>query len=106
MPTGASVIPLRRLVGRNEGELLRREVVGDAPPRRSAKLSLLRVGRDAHGIHGSPEQTKLHRRRREPLFALSGVAGCEKPPTNRLNLYWNLKYIDVRSFILTGAPFS
>jgi hypothetical protein len=43
MPTGASVIPLRRLVGRNEGELLRREVVGDAPPRRSAKLSLLRV---------------------------------------------------------------
>ena len=40
------------------------------------------------------------------LFALSGVAGCEKPPTNRLNLYWNLKYIDVRSFILTGAPLS
>ena len=40
------------------------------------------------------------------LFALSGVAGCEKPPTNRLNLYWNLKYIDVRSFILTGAPFA
>ena len=38
------------------------------------------------------------------LFALLGVAGREKPPTNGLNLYWNLKYIDVRSFILTGAP--
>jgi hypothetical protein len=38
------------------------------------------------------------------LFSLLGVSGCEKPPTTRLNLYWNLKYIDVRSFILTGAP--
>ena len=27
-----------------------------------------------------------------------------RPVKKRLNLYWNLKYIDVRSFILTGAP--
>jgi hypothetical protein len=40
------------------------------------------------------------------LFSLLGVADCAKPPRTRLNLYWNLKYIDVRSFILTGAPFS
>ena len=38
------------------------------------------------------------------LFSLLGVAGCAKPPRTRLNLYWNLKHIDVRSFILTGAP--
>ena len=39
------------------------------------------------------------------LFALLGVAGCEKPPTNRLNLYWNLKYIDVRSFMMFAVSF-
>jgi hypothetical protein len=37
------------------------------------------------------------------LFSLLGVSGCEKPPTTRLNLYWNLKYIDVRSFILSAS---